>query len=216
MPRINEEVILNHKRGSRSVTQVLEELVKLADESRASNMHIGSTNVDVRMRVDHVSTICGPLIEILVVLGMLALLSTVVLVAVNPLRQFAQARNTQREANVSALLNAVGHRLADNQGIFTTASSSCEASLPSSAKKIQSEDGYDLRPCLVPNYLPELPYDPAEGMNTCTSENCDGNDEEYKTEYTIMQSATTSRITICAPHHAEAPIDGSAEFCLTR
>lgn len=157
------------------------------------------------------------LIEILVVLGMLALLSTVVLVAVNPLRQFAQARNTQREANVSALLNAVGHRLADNQGIFVVASSSCETALPSAAEYIESTgDGYDLRPCLVPNYLPELPYDPAEGENTCTSEDCDGSGESYETGYTIMQSATTSRITICAPHHAEIPITDSSAFCLTR
>lgn len=156
------------------------------------------------------------LIEILVVLGMLALLSTVVLVAVNPLRQFAQARNTQREANVSALLNAVGHRLADNQGIFATASSSCETTLPTSATNIDNDDGYDLRPCLVPNYLPELPYDPAEGENTCTSAECDGSGESYDTQYTIMQSATTSRITICAPLHAEVPIAGSSAFCLTR
>lgn len=156
------------------------------------------------------------LIEILVVLGMLALLSTVVLVAVNPLRQFAQARNTQREANVSALLNAVGHRLADNQGIFATASSSCESALPSTTEFIASDDGYDLRPCLVPNYLPELPYDPAEGENTCTSEGCDGNGEYYDTAYTIMQSATTSRITICAPHHAETALQDLSAFCLTR
>ena len=47
------------------------------------------------------------LIEILVVIGMLAILTTVVLVAVNPLRQFAQARNSQRQSNVAAILNAV-------------------------------------------------------------------------------------------------------------
>ena len=51
------------------------------------------------------------LIEILVVLGMLALLSTVVLVAINPLRQFAQARETLEFAlrldaeNASALMS---------------------------------------------------------------------------------------------------------------
>lgn len=156
------------------------------------------------------------LIEILIVLGMLALLSTVVLVAVNPLRQFAQARNTQREANVSALLNAVGHRLADNRGIFEIASSTCSARLPISPTAISSSGGYDLRPCLVPAYLPELPFDPQEGTNTCTTETCSAAGEAYDTAYTISQDASTSRITVCAPLHAEPAITDSSEFCLTR
>lgn len=156
------------------------------------------------------------LIEILIVLGMLALLSTVVLVAVNPLRQFAQARNTQREANVSALLNAVGHRLADNRGIFESASSTCSTPLPNSAQEIASVDGYDLRPCLVPDYLPEIPYDPTSGTNNCTSDACDGENEEYRTGYEITQNASTSRITICAPGHAEEALSGSEAFCLSR
>ena len=36
------------------------------------------------------------LIEILVVIGIIAILATIVLIAINPARQFAQARNTQR------------------------------------------------------------------------------------------------------------------------
>ena len=156
------------------------------------------------------------LIEILVVLGMLALLSTVVLVAINPLRQFAQARNTQREANVSAVLNAVGHRLADNRGIFENASSTCSATLPASVTEIASAGGYDLRPCLVPDYLSELPFDPGTGENTCVSETCTGAGEGYATKYTVMQNASTSRVTVCAPLHAEPAIPGSEAFCLTR
>lgn len=156
------------------------------------------------------------LIEILIVLGMLALLSTVVLVAVNPLKQFAQARNTQREANVSALLNAVGHRLADNKGIFASASSTCSMNLPHEAKEIARTDGHDLRPCLVPEYLPELPYDPSTGTNTCVTDECNGPGEGYATAYEIMQNASTSRITVCAPLHEEEALPESAPFCLTR
>lgn len=156
------------------------------------------------------------LIEILIVLGMLALLSTVVLVAVNPLKQFAQARNTQREANVSALLNAVGHRLADNRGIFEAKSGNCSTAIPTMSTEIASSGGYDLRPCLVPEYLPELPYDPSAGTNTCTTAECDGPDEGYATDYEIMQNASTSRITVCAPLHAEEALPDSSSFCLTR
>jgi len=48
------------------------------------------------------------LIEILVVIGMIALLAAIVIVAINPARQFAQGRNTQRTSNVNTILNAIG------------------------------------------------------------------------------------------------------------
>ena len=37
------------------------------------------------------------LIEILVVIGIIAVLAAIVIVAINPAKQFAQDRNTQRE-----------------------------------------------------------------------------------------------------------------------
>ncbi len=59
------------------------------------------------------------LIELLVVIGVIAILASIVVVAINPSRQFAQARNTQRESNVSTILNAIGQNIADNKGTFT-------------------------------------------------------------------------------------------------
>jgi type IV pilus assembly protein PilA len=156
------------------------------------------------------------LIEILIVIGMIAILAAVVLVAVNPLRQFAQARNSQRLSNVSAILNAISERIADNKGIFQDTGSSCASALPTSATDMESAGGYDVRPCLVPTYLSELPYDPASGSNTCSGTGCAGNGEGYDTGYTILQDPTTSRITVCAPGGAESSISGSSAICLTR
>ncbi len=159
------------------------------------------------------------LIKILVVIGMLAILSTVVLVAVNPLRQFAQARNSQRQSNVAALLNAVTERIADNGGVFMSSSTqlvdSCRAYLPSTAHDINKSQ-LDLRPCLVPTYLSELPYDPSAGSNTCTSTGCSGNGENYDLQYTIQQDSSTNRVTICAPFAAETALPNSTTFCLSR
>ncbi len=47
------------------------------------------------------------LIEILVVIGIIAILAAVVIIAINPARQFAQARDTQRQSNTNTILNAV-------------------------------------------------------------------------------------------------------------
>src|SRR6266478_1171011 len=56
------------------------------------------------------------LIELLVVIGILAILMGIVLVAVNPARQFAQANNTKRHNDTTQLLNAVHEFAADNAG----------------------------------------------------------------------------------------------------
>lgn len=144
------------------------------------------------------------LIEILVVIGIIAILAAIVVVAVNPARQFAEARNSQRQSNVESILNAVGQNIADNKGLFN-----CTPALPPTASTIESTGGYDLRGCIVPTYMAEIPVDPSIG--TISS---DGS--TYNTGYTIMQSATTARITVCAPGGVEPAIAGSAAICVTR
>lgn len=67
------------------------------------------------------------LIELLIVIGIIAILAAVVIVALNPGRQFAQARNTQRSSNVNTILNAVGQYMADNNGNLPSAISDLAA-----------------------------------------------------------------------------------------
>jgi hypothetical protein len=67
--------------------------------------------------------------------------------------------------------------------------------------------GYDIRDCLVPAYISELPVDPAVGNNECTAAECP---ETYHTGYTIRQEAG-SRVTVCAPESVEAAL-GSPEM----
>ncbi len=136
------------------------------------------------------------LIEILVVIGIIAILAAVVLVALNPARQFAQARDSQRRSNVSAILDAIGQNMADNKGLFTCGG--VVTTVPPASTTI-SEAGFNLRPCIVPDYMSEIPLDPRDGKNTCKSILCDGVNETYDTGYTIFQSSITgNRITILA------------------
>ena len=151
------------------------------------------------------------LIEILVVIGMIGILAATVLVAINPLHQFAQARNTQRISNINAILNAIGNRIADNKGIFTDATL-CTHDLPATTTAIANGlHTFDMRSCLVPTYISELPIDPSTGTNTCTDDSCVGG--SYDTGYTVSVTGS-HRVTVCAPQSANDGLD--AAYCLSR
>ncbi len=143
------------------------------------------------------------LIEILVVIGLIAILAAIVLIAINPGRQFAQARNSQRESNVSTILNAIGQNLADNKGTFYCPSIGTVIGSPSASTTIGTDTGKsNLASCLVPTYIASgIPMDPSSGT--------DGN-----TGYEV--SSSTGRFMVCAPGHTEGAIPGSAAYCLTR
>jgi len=154
------------------------------------------------------------LIEILVVIGMIALLAAIVLIAINPARQFAQGRNTQRISNVETILNAVGQNMADNKGLFNC---STAASLPSAQSVIckgtscgtgaAASSTIDLA-CIVPTYVNALPSDPKIGTWTDVT--------NYNTGYEIYQNAQ-GRVTIVAPQAAlEAAIVPAQSVSTTR
>ena len=58
------------------------------------------------------------LIEILVVLALIAILAAIVIVAINPARQFKQGRDSQRFSNLNTILDGIDQRIADNKEIF--------------------------------------------------------------------------------------------------
>ncbi len=107
------------------------------------------------------------LIEILVVIGIIAILAAIVIIAINPARQFAQARDSQRVSNVNAILNAIGQRIADNKGVFAgSIGTQICPTLPDVATEITSDTATATSTsaklgCLVPTYISVLPTDPS-------------------------------------------------------
>ena len=130
------------------------------------------------------------LIEILIVIGIIAILAAIVLVAVNPAKQFAKANNAQRASNINAILNAVGQYTVDNKGLPPSIITSTATEIGSGTGKI------DLCSTLVPNYLPALPADPTKADQSITKTECTST---YTTGYNISKDTTDNRVTITAP-----------------
>lgn len=130
------------------------------------------------------------LLEVLMVIGILAILAGVVLVAINPARQFKIARDSQRNANISTILNAIGQNLTDHGGVFT-----CEGvitPIPTDKTLMSAVDGdFNIAVCLVPDYISVLPFDPSKEGSGFIDE------LDYNTGY-FIQSDSEGRITVSA------------------
>ena len=96
------------------------------------------------------------LIELLVVIGIITILAAVVLVAVNPARQFASARDTQRRADLYGLTNSIYQYATENNGNLPT-------DITTTPTHVGTGTGLDLSDELVPTYIAAMPQDPSTG-----------------------------------------------------
>lgn len=133
------------------------------------------------------------LLEVLLVVAILGILAAIVIVAINPNKQLAQARNAQRQSDVNTILNAVYQYAIDNNG-----------TVPSSIRNSAEEVCSDLSPSncsgladltvLTDNgtYLVSIPEDPTAG-NTPNS------------GYTI-ELTSNNRVTVSAPNAEDGAV----------
>lgn len=98
------------------------------------------------------------MIELLVVIGIIGILAAIALVAVNPGRQFAAARDAQRRNDLYQILNAVYQYSVENDGNFPP-------DITTTPTYIGDGTGgtINLADDLVPTYIPEIPRDPSTG-----------------------------------------------------
>ncbi len=130
------------------------------------------------------------LIELLVVIGILGILLAIVLIAINPARQFAQANNTARRSDVNTVLNAIHQFGADNKGKLPT-NMPAKGAVAVEIKK--AAGGADICADISPTYVAQLPTDPT--LNAPAVSDCAA---AYATGYTVAVDAS-GRVTVAAP-----------------
>jgi len=90
------------------------------------------------------------LIELLIIIAIIAILAAGVIIAVNPGKQFKEARNTTRWSHMNAIANAVYTYAIEHQGNYPPC-------IPAYPSKVNVEDCAD---DLVPDYISSIPKDP--------------------------------------------------------
>ena len=108
------------------------------------------------------------LMELLIVIAIIAILSTTLIVAVNPKRQLGKARDTQRQSDLVAIMSVILQYSSEHSGdLPDTDGNPATSNFPSSATCIGNGVGcFDLAGAgetgeeIVPVYMAELPKDP--------------------------------------------------------
>jgi prepilin-type N-terminal cleavage/methylation domain-containing protein len=127
------------------------------------------------------------LIELLLVIGIIAILAAIVIVAINPTKQLGDARNAQRRSDVNTILNAVYQYAIDNNGNLPgniPTGTSLEVCKDTHVPATCITTGVNLR-MLTGSYVVSLPADPQSATSTGTN-------------YFIVQDAN-GRVTVNSP-----------------
>jgi len=148
------------------------------------------------------------LIELLLVIGIIALLPSIVIVAINPTKQLGDARDSQRRSDVNTLLNALYQYSIDNNGNFPNVLSGssvvtgtdyqvCQSDMAASSCTIAT--GYLRIESLTGSYITDIPKDPRV---TTT-----GTGTHY-----FVTKLSNNRLKVCAKYEEQA----TADICVTK
>jgi type IV pilus assembly protein PilA len=132
------------------------------------------------------------LLEILLVIALIGILAGIVIVAINPGKQTADARNTKRASDVDTIMNALYQYSIDNSGALPAgipSDSMCPGVGASEICKTMGCTGYvDLSPLtLAEKYIVAIPADPQNGVLA------------IGVGYNVVKTAD-NRLIVCAPH----------------
>lgn len=137
------------------------------------------------------------LIELLLVIGIIAILAAVVIIAINPTKQLGDARNAQRRSDVKTILDAAYQYALDNNGNIPPTISTTEKFICKSGVDVDCDaDGISLN-VLTGSYVVGIPNDPRYATETGS--------------YYTIQKLSNGRLTVSAPG-----AENSATISVTR
>lgn len=108
------------------------------------------------------------LIELLLVIGIIAILASIVIVAINPTKQLGDARDAQRRSDVNTILNAVYQYAIDNNGTLPSGITTDENEICEAGASSCDNSGIALT-SLVGSYVVSIPNDPQQSTSTDSS-----------------------------------------------
>ncbi len=133
------------------------------------------------------------LLEILLAVAALVILASIVIIAINPTKQLADTRNSERYVDVNTILNGIYQYAIDNDGdwpseeIGSTEAPICKAGISEGTDDCVSLDA------LIPTYLVDIPSDPRASTANVTG-------------YEISITTAADRIEISAPGAEEGRV----------
>lgn len=157
------------------------------------------------------------LIELLIVIGIIAILAGIVLVAVNPAQQFGKANDSERKSEIGTVLSAIYQfqtspsargalPTCSVNGVAGAAIPACGVNNAGALQLGTTVDAlhFDCTASLIPSYLRELPIDPSGAPNY------DAGD----TGYYVCQDTTgpVSRVYVIAPGVEVFKTDGGCQM----
>jgi len=152
------------------------------------------------------------LIELLLVIGIIAILAAIVIVAINPTKQLGDARDAQRRSDVNTILNAIWQYAIDNGGnlpcastlttpcvdatwrMLGTATSGCDSTAATycpDTTVAREAACLDLTSRLKDTYIVQVPYDPRYG-------------NAAESHYIVSTAAGIGRVTVTACNKEQA------------
>lgn len=144
------------------------------------------------------------LMELLIVVAIIGIMSTVLVVAINPARQLAKARDAQRKTDLVAILSGVIQYASEHSGDLPDTDGDPDTSnFPTTPTCIGSDVGcFDLANAgeagdeIVPVYMVSMPHDPRFADET---------DPQLNTGYTVYVDEN-GRLHAAATGEVEDPI----------
>lgn len=127
------------------------------------------------MKTIHTSRTGFTLMELLLVLGIIGILSSIVLIAINPTKQLNDARGVSRNASIREIENAISQYIIDGNTISgvptikANAMDICQDSVTGTDCTDAPVSGFDLSGLTTNGtYLVGLPVDPSQTGSTVT------------------------------------------------